>query len=942
MKYKIAGTQQWYNGLSLISNSRSGAYANGDLFTIEQYRGSLVNLTPNTQYEVKLTLDGTSQSVTLTGVQVKTLNENFVGAPASDWTVPTVNYSTPLNIPPTASGTSTSYKVYDGNNKIMNLAKNHDNGITIDADYIIIRNFIIQGARLNGILVKGLHKNIIIENCDISAWGIKDNDESATSLFGEIDLAGIKVDNGWVGPGSGQIIIQRNKIHHPSWDTNNWNEDRLINTDNHPEGPVPIFFQNSKGNNIIRYNEIWSDQDHFFNDGIGGKRGATNSGNTGADTDIYGNYVSYCHDDGISIEGGVQNVRVWENFVENTYQGIANAPVSIGPLYMWRNVFGGGTTVAGGGKAASNGVKMGESGGIEMMVGYQYIFNNTYTQLNDTGWGNLGSARLIRRTTTRNNILHTRSGINQTIGVSKDGVDRGNGLTSSKNDFDYDLISNPEIHADGTRSFPEKEGVASFESNGIKGTVPGYVSGTWYLSTKTANFKLLSTSAGHDGGEIINNFSDKYNLTAPDIGAHEKSYRDVIYGVNSNFAPDQLAANPITFTSATTKTYEDAPFALAATATSGGTVTYSLVSGPGSLSGSTLTITGTGTIVVRASVDANGTYASNEQDQSITVAKASQTITFNTLANKVYYTGVPTFTVSATASSGLAPTYSIVSGPASISGNTITLTGAGTVTVRAIQGGNENYNAATNVDQSFMVTTALQAENATLNLATVESSATGYTGTGYVNFSPTSGSSVTFTVSLTSSATLYFAFRYANGSTAARTANLLIDNTAVTGGVTFNVTGSPASFSAWTMTNTFSKSLASGTHTIKIVTTGSDAGNVDYMTYSTSPSFAPVAVVTGKDQLKLVNLDENFKSFTASVSPNPASREVRLFITHPQEGDLNITFTNMSGQVVKTTRQQGMGSSSELFIPINDLSPGLYMIKVIQGGEVAQTKLFVQ
>jgi len=41
--------------------------------------------------------------------------------------------------------------------------------------------------------------------------------------------------------------------------------------------------------------------------------------------------------------------------------------------------------------------------------------------------------------------------------------------------------------------------------------------------------------------------------------------------------------------------------------------------------------------------------------------------------------------VSATATSGLTPSYSILSGPATISGNTITITGAGTVVVRASQ-----------------------------------------------------------------------------------------------------------------------------------------------------------------------------------------------------------------------------------------------------------------
>jgi hypothetical protein len=91
----------------------------------------------------------------------------------------------------------------------------------------------------------------------------------------------------------------------------------------------------------------------------------------------------------------------------------------------------------------------------------------------------------------------------------------------------------------------------------------------------------------------------------------------------------------------------------------------------------------------------------------LTVNRLNQTISgFGTIPDKV--TTDPPFNLSATASSGLSVVYSIVSGPATVSGNTITLTGAtGTVTVSAAQPGNSNYNAAASVpNQSFNVTSA--------------------------------------------------------------------------------------------------------------------------------------------------------------------------------------------------------------------------------------------
>jgi len=51
----------------------------------------------------------------------------------------------------------------------------------------------------------------------------------------------------------------------------------------------------------------------------------------------------------------------------------------------------------------------------------------------------------------------------------------------------------------------------------------------------------------------------------------------------------------------------------------------------------------------------------------------------------------------------LVVSFSVLSGPATVSGSTLTLTGAGTVTVRAAQAGNTNFLAAANVDRSFSV-----------------------------------------------------------------------------------------------------------------------------------------------------------------------------------------------------------------------------------------------
>jgi hypothetical protein len=73
--------------------------------------------------------------------------------------------------------------------------------------------------------------------------------------------------------------------------------------------------------------------------------------------------------------------------------------------------------------------------------------------------------------------------------------------------------------------------------------------------------------------------------------------------------------------------------------------------------------------------------------------------------------GATPFDLTGTATSGLAVNYTLLSGPATLSGTnhkTVTITGVGSVVIQASQAGNTNYSAATNVMQSFTVTKATQ------------------------------------------------------------------------------------------------------------------------------------------------------------------------------------------------------------------------------------------
>jgi Pro-kumamolisin, activation domain/MBG domain (YGX type)/Bacterial Ig-like domain (group 3) len=136
---------------------------------------------------------------------------------------------------------------------------------------------------------------------------------------------------------------------------------------------------------------------------------------------------------------------------------------------------------------------------------------------------------------------------------------------------------------------------------------------------------------------------------------------------------------------------------------------------------------------------------------TVTAVLAAQTISFPNPGPVTY--GVAPITLGATASSGLAVSYAVTSGPATVSGSTLTITGAGSVTVRATQAGNSSYLAATPVSVVIAVNKArltVTANNAARATGTSNPAFT-YTITGFVNGN--TSSVVTGTASLTTTAT---------------------------------------------------------------------------------------------------------------------------------------------------------------------------------------------
>ena len=180
----------------------------------------------------------------------------------------------------------------------------------------------------------------------------------------------------------------------------------------------------------------------------------------------------------------------------------------------------------------------------------------------------------------------------------------------------------------------------------------------------------------------------------------------------------QRLAQTISFAALPARTNQDLPFTVAATASSGLPVTFNVVSGPATLSGSTVTLTGAGTVTLRASQAGSFEYAAAtpvEQSFAVSIVRVAQTITFAALPAKTSLDAP--FALTATASSGLAVSYTSANvAVATVSGSTVTLVGEGSTVITARQAGDANFLTAPDVTQTLVVTRGLRAQTIAFEL----------------------------------------------------------------------------------------------------------------------------------------------------------------------------------------------------------------------------------
>jgi len=489
--YRPANTTAWREGYPLVYDQRE-----------RQYRGSLVGLTPDTLYDIRLEAEGEPAQF-----QGRTRAEVF---PVGTTTfLPGGTADETLTI--REGGTEKAWHLFTPapGKKYVNDVFNLSNfNVVVEADYVILRGLELKNAGIHGVLIRSGVQNVVVEDCHITRWG---------RFTGSVSW-GLKIDLDsaiYAETDAGHLVIQRNLIENPRGGSSDWES-------GHPEGPQAISMINTRGGNIIRYNTIQSTEDHGFNDGIGGADNFSFQGSPNRDSDIYGNIISNCWDDCIEAEGANMNVRIWSNYIHHSFVDIATAATSMGPIYIFRNVFGE-SRVTHRDPAGGNMIKTGmayltiKGERVSTGLGYRFIFHNTALQPN--GPLNVFSAHEVQYAVTRNNIFYCP------------GRSYPPEQGDSHNDYQNDLTGNLLGGGGMVRSmFLPSMGLEWFLAPTVNRVQVGRVLTVTKKVVLDDDPVVQVPNPALDTGVPVPGFNDDFSGAAPDIGAFENGRPPLRFG----------------------------------------------------------------------------------------------------------------------------------------------------------------------------------------------------------------------------------------------------------------------------------------------------------------------------------------------------------------------------------------------------------------------------
>jgi hypothetical protein len=511
VEYRPAGEAQWRQGMPLRRIPADISIATDPIFSWpNQHSGSIFDLRPDTEYEIKLTLRDPDGGSTERTVQART---RAVPRPFQGGTVKSVTPATFYNAASTALP-GDILQLAPGNYGTFYFGRSGETGkyITIRAalagtpDSVVFSRFslasckhvILEGVTVNGKVDLLGAEDVAVRRCTVNAeFGIQANRD----------------------PGATNCYIADNVVSF----TYPWAADKMA-VDG---GFIGEGIQITGPGNVICYNRVKS-----FTDCISlmEDRGVANQ----YCIDIYNNDISVGLDDAIEADFSQGNCRVMRNRITNSFMALSSQPSLGGPTYFIRNViyniidcpfklarYSKGDVVL-----HNTVMKVGDGFRVIHNPSRAYFRNNLF--LGGSGGGNFGKGGAYT------------SGDGRAIEFPN---------ADATSDLDYDGVGTYETlfiaKIDGIKTYNIQDLRAqTTEKHAVLTDLNTFAVGTVYPSPpiperQPSNLTIRPGSVAEDAGLAIPNINDNYTGAAPDLGASELGRPLAHYGPRPIDWPDE-------------------------------------------------------------------------------------------------------------------------------------------------------------------------------------------------------------------------------------------------------------------------------------------------------------------------------------------------------------------------------------------------------------------
>ena len=327
VKFRAEDDTYWREGLDLAWEPIYGSFA-----------GSIVYLEANTTYHIEVTVMDAYGDIVEHSFQTTTKPNTPPIDPNKIYYLSEIYSGGQLDLEAlNIEGSADGYAKIIGDGPVIEAGTEVLAAVNIgNNSYVMLENLTIKGGHRYGIFAKKAH-HIWIKGCNVSEYGRKAVDiRDGIAYSSTTSNSPINYDSGIYLERSGIAVIEECEVHSPNLGANNW-------AVGHPKGANALqvwAYHDSdayRGEFIVRNNRFYGSQDHRFNDVIEGRMNTERRGGFVKNSAIHGNYLAYANDDLIEIDGGQQNVLVYDNELIQGYTGISIAPNLLGPSYLFHN-----------------------------------------------------------------------------------------------------------------------------------------------------------------------------------------------------------------------------------------------------------------------------------------------------------------------------------------------------------------------------------------------------------------------------------------------------------------------------------------------------------------------------------------------------------------------------------------------------------------------------